>query len=137
MDLESFLTRGPERPTPERTRHDPVELTDGPVLFQPGEYESPALVVDILLSMERRNVITSEENLAGTRFREWFLIAAFDGLRASDLNRPRVDGGGKQELEPTVRAEMARREVARAIRFLDVCGPLTTSCIWHVLGLDE
>jgi hypothetical protein len=87
--------------------------------------------------MERRGVINSDEHLAGSRFREWFMISAFDGLRASDLNRPRVDGGGKQQLEPTVRAEMARREIARAIRFLDVCGPLATSCVWHVIGLDE
>lgn len=134
---DGLHARGPERPTPERALHDPIEITPNPVIWEPGEYESPAIVIDILESMERRGVIDSDERLAGSRFREWFLVASLGGVRASDLSRPYVDGGSKRQPDVTVRAEMARREIARAIRFLQASGPLVTSCVWDVLGLDQ
>ena len=81
------------RPTPERARHGSVEIAHRPIISRPGEFDAPAVAVDLLTSMERRGVIDSDERLAGERFRTWFRLAALDSLRAADISKPRVDDG--------------------------------------------
>lgn len=122
------------RPTAERVQHGLVELASRPIKARRGEYAAPAIAVDLLVSMERRGAITADQRRAGERFRAWFRLAHFEGLRASDLSRTKVDGGISEIHQET---ERARREITKAIRWL---GGLTSTqghCLWHVIGLDE
>lgn len=137
VDDLGIISEGPIRPTLERLKKDPIKIADCPVISDiPGEFEAPFVVVDLLVGMEERGVITADEHLAGARFRAWFRVAELEQLRAIDLSLPRVDGVGRRQPEISVRAETARREVARAISFLEASGPLAASCVWEVLGLE-
>jgi hypothetical protein len=123
-------------PTPERRRHGKIEQAERAIISDDGEFTAPHIVVDILVELERRDAINADERLAGERFATWFRLAALDELRAADLSRPYVDGGGKIS-ELSRRNYEARKEIDKAIRFVGGKGTRLGSCLWHVIGLDQ
>jgi hypothetical protein len=123
-------------PTLERRRHGKIEQAERAIISDDGEFTAPHIVVDILLDLERRGSIKADERLAGERFATWFRLAALDELRAADLARPYVDGGGKIA-ELSRRNNEARKEIDKAIRFVGGKGTKMGSCLWHVIGLDQ
>jgi hypothetical protein len=60
-----------------------------------GQIGSPFRAVDTLLSMERRGTITRALRDAGAEFRAAFHTAQLAGLKAADIGRLRVSGGGR------------------------------------------
>lgn len=123
-------------PTEERKRHGPIERAEGPVKSGRGEYVAPFVVIDVLDRMEMSGLIDADEKRAGERFRKWFRIAQLDQLRAGDMGRPIVDGGSKIP-EVSFRAEYARNQIAKAIRWVGGSQSSQASCLWHVLGLEQ
>src|SRR5215470_4469683 len=99
-------------PTPERAARGDVERAERPVISEPGEYTPPHIVVTLLADMQRRGTISEDERLAGERFATWFRLAEMDQLRAADMARPYVDGGGKI-LGLSSKAERAREEISK------------------------
>jgi hypothetical protein len=127
------------RPTEERLRHGPVERVEGPIADEAGRPARPYRAVDTLAIMERRGSITAEMRQAGEDFRSQFAVAQLDPLRALDIARLRIGGGGaRSEAEgPGLRIEAARTTVWRAIRAVGGLGSPAGSCLWHVLGWER
>jgi hypothetical protein len=124
-------------PTPERMRRGSVALLERQIERRDEtEFGIPHIAIDLLVRMEGNNRINRDERVAGERFRDWFRLAQLDSLKAADMARPYVDGGGAiPELEP--HNERARNEITRAIRWVGGIGSSAGSCLWHVIGLDE
>ncbi len=116
--------------------HGPVERLQRPVISDAGEYGLPHIAVDILIRLESAGAITQEERLGGERFREWFRLAHLDELRAADMARPFVDGGGAAP-EQSFQAEHARNQINRAIRWVGGIESLSGGCLWSIIGLDQ
>jgi hypothetical protein len=123
-------------PTLERHLHGLVMLADGPVKADPGDFGIPYQAIDLVANMRDRGTITDREELAADRFRAWFQIGKLEGLRAADLAKPVVDGGGR-DIDFPVRCEKARDEIYEAIRWIGGRDSPGADCLWHVIGLDE
>jgi Domain of unknown function (DUF6456) len=122
-------------PTSERIAKGQVQIASGPVKSETGDFSIPYIAVDLLDGLFERRVITADEKLAGERFRKWFRLAQLEQLKASDLERPIVDGGVPTR-EISFQAEHARRQIAKAIRWLGGFSSSAGSVLWHVVGLD-
>jgi len=88
------------------------------------------------VNLLRRKSIDRDEYVAGDRFARWFALAHLDPLKAADMARPFVDGGGKIP-ELSSRNAAARIEIARAIRYVGGLDSPGGSCLWHALGLQQ
>ncbi len=122
-------------PTPERYAKGLIERLDRPIIHD-GSYEPPYVAGDLLGSLLARGSITKEEAVAGLRFRAWFRLGQLDALQAADWSRPFVSGG-KRAPELSASSERARREIAKAIRWVGGATSSSGSCLWHAIGLDQ
>lgn len=113
-----------------------MERLDRPIATDDRSYTPPHIATDILGSLLKRNTITGDEWVAGYRFRAWFRLAELDQLRAADMGRPFIDGGGRAP-EMSANAVRGRREIDRAIRYVGGIGSSSGSCLWHIIGLDH
>jgi len=113
-----------------------AEQLDRPIATDDGSYTPPHIAIDILGSLLRRNTITGDEWLAGYRFRAWFRMAQLEQLRAADMGRLFVDGGGRAP-EMSANAVRGRREIDKAIRYVGGRASSSGSCLWHVIGLEH
>jgi hypothetical protein len=136
MQMHAVVVELNNQPTLERQVHGKVQLASGPVKADTGDFGIPYQATDLLADMQERGTITDQEKLAGDRFRAWFCIGKLDGLCAADMAKPIVDGGGRVP-DVQFRAEYARSEIDRAIRWVGGRDSPSGSCLWHIVGLDE
>jgi hypothetical protein len=138
-------------PAPERLRHLTRQERDrlgrhllqhGSILgfAQPqqdteGRIANPVFRLSQLERWERQGMINTDMRQAGERFHALFRRACLDSLKAADVSREVVSGGGRA-LDLPHGAEAARRRVAEALRPMGGHQALVGSCVWHILGLE-
>ncbi|HEV2099440.1 MAG TPA: DUF6456 domain-containing protein [Stellaceae bacterium] len=107
-----------------------IEAVPRPIADDSGAISRPLRSIDILASMERRGVITSQMRQAGEDFRNTFRRASLDPLKSQNLLRARAgnpDG-------PSFGAIAARERVWHALTAVGGIGSAGGSCLWHVVG---
>ena len=120
-------------PTPERGRHNKIELVPQAIADEYGRPAQPYRALSLLASMHKRGSISDEQREGGERFYEDFRRAHLDGLRASDWSRP--IGHTTLHIEPST-VEFARDRVWKACRALGGVFSLPTSITWAVVGWE-
>jgi hypothetical protein len=128
------LTEG-ERATvePARLRQGPVLGLSRPIADGDGRIAQPLVALSTLEAMMRRGSITPRQLRAGEAFHLAFRAAALDALRAADMARVAVCGGGAVAVSGS---ERAKKAIARAMARLGGEASVAASCAWHVLGLE-
>lgn len=124
------------RPTRERFRRGPVEKIAKPIADEHGSSGHPWRAVDTLSQMLRRGSITAAMHQAGEDFRNRFRIAQFDPLRAPDIGRPVVSGGGNVQMT-AAHVAACRDLVWASIRLVGGIASPGGSCLWHVVGCER
>jgi Domain of unknown function (DUF6456) len=115
------------------TQHGTVRAFDAPIAAEDGSIAMPLLRLPLLMRLEHRGTITTEQAAAGEYFHMLFQHAALDGLRTADLAR--VPGGTIQgDISPS--NERCRRRIAEAVAALGGNGSVAASAIWHIAGLE-
>jgi hypothetical protein len=124
-------------PTPERHRHNQIEILDEVVTYRLDDVAERTVsvprTIDLLADMERRGKISTEMRQGGDDFRAAFHRAHQDNLHACDPARPFVSGLRVESIGGSVQA---RESVNSA---LDMLGGRTSeagSIILHVVGLE-
>jgi hypothetical protein len=121
--------------TPERRRHDLVEHAVETVAYDSDGRAVRGLADRALGTLERmakRGAITDDHMLAAERFREEFLVAALEPLRAAQLRR--VIGLPSSQAVMSWRTAHARNRVQKAVAAVGRPGG---SCLWAVIGEDR
>jgi hypothetical protein len=91
--------------------------------------------VDTLRIMEKRGSITTSMLAAGEAFRQRFMMAQLDPLRAVDWARM-ASGGYRGQDCINLGAEKARRFVWRALQAVGGVASPAGSVLWHCVGWE-
>jgi hypothetical protein len=121
-------------PTLERWRRGDVKPPDAQITDTRGSIGAPWRAIGLLGRMLDDGRITEAEFEAGRRFKGDYRAAHLDGLRASDLSRPRIDGGRQRREELSIRTVNARTRVMDAIEALGGIASPAASAVWCIIG---
>lgn len=118
-----------------RLMQGPVMALAEPISDDAGRISSPLIALSTLMQMERSGTISARQRAVGEAFHNAFHLAALEGLRAADMERPGGAGGGSGSGMPSGN-ERARKQIGAAIAALGGQGSTAAMCAWDVLGLE-
>lgn len=100
------------------------------------EFRPVSRSVDIVAHMERTGMINHQQAQSARRFRSLFETAGFQKLKAQDLQRGGVTGGGASN-DFDSRASDAAHMIGDIIEHLGGHGTPVSKAAWHVLGWEK
>lgn len=116
-------------PTPERTKHEQVEISSRQIVDSDGNIGVPFRTINVIDNLRKAGKISNDSALAALDFSNDFYRAGLVGIKAAPLERV---GVGREYITET--KITALDEVWKARYRLGV-GTFEDAAAWHILGL--